>query len=72
MGSTSGGILKQFDIDLNFEKDKGLLRCWGYNITSPFKSSQWEIEPSEWDEKFSPKQPFEEIIECITKIFMQY
>ena len=71
-GSTSGSLLLQFDIDLNFEKEKGLLRCWGYNISSPFKKCQWEIEPSEWDERFSPKQPFEEIIECISQIFMQY
>lgn len=63
---------EQFDIDLFWDKKKGLVRCWGYNIESPSKERSWRVSPSEWDEWFAPSQPMEEIIECVKKIFSTY
>lgn len=66
------GFLRQFDIDLFWDKKRGLIRCWGYNIDSAQNSSDWGISPSEWDEYFSPAQEQPKIIECVANIFMQY
>ena len=67
-----GGSIKQFDIDLFWDDKKGLIRCWGYNIDSPTKKSAWNLNPSEWNEYFSPAQEKTEIIESVVSIFMQY
>jgi hypothetical protein len=64
--------IEQFDIDLFWDKKKGVVRCWGYNIESPTKGRKWIVSPSEWDEWFAPSQPIEEIVECVKRIFMTY
>ena len=64
--------VEQFNIDLNWDKNKGLIRCWGYDIDSTMGQHSWKIQPSEWDELFSPNQKQEEIIECIINTFNQY
>lgn len=66
------GFLRQFDIELVWDKKKGLVRCWGNNIESQQGRSSWDIAPQEWNEYFSPFQDHSEIIDCIVKIFMQY
>jgi hypothetical protein len=66
------GYLRQFDIDVFWDRKKGLIRCWGYDIMSDSKKSAWNIQPSDWDEWFSPIQDTKEIIECIVNVFMQY
>lgn len=63
---------EQFDIDLSFDKEKGLLRCWGYNIDSPMKQKLFIAQPSEWNEYFSPKENDKKIIKCIIKTLMTY
>lgn len=66
------GRVEQFDIDLFWDRKKGLIRCWGYNIESAKSQHSWIIQPSEFDEWFAPSQEPEEIIECVKKIFMGY
>jgi hypothetical protein len=63
---------EQFDIDLAFDKDKGLLKCWGYGIDSPMKQRLFIASPSEWCEYFSPKEDKNKIIKCIIKTLMTY
>lgn len=62
----------QFDIDLFKDKQKGLIRCWGYDIDSDKRKTSWFPSPSEWDEWFSPSQKHKEIIEAVTNCFMTY
>lgn len=66
------GRAEQFDIDLIWDKPKGLLRCIGYNIDSCIGQHSWTIQPAEFNEYFSPHQENDEIIENIIKTFMQY
>lgn len=62
----------EFNIDLTFDKEKGLIKCWGYDINSPVGKRQWNIQPSEWSEYFSPKENIENIIKMISKTFSTY
>lgn len=64
--------VEQFDIHLSFDKDLGILRCWGNEITSPTRQHLWYVQPSEWDECFSPHQKNSEIIECVVNAFSTY
>ena len=66
------GRTERFDIDLVYYKSKGLLRCLGYDIDSSMTKREWRIQTPEWDELFTPKQDFDEICECVIKLFMQY
>jgi len=68
----SASRVEQFDIDLLFDKEKGLIRCWGYDINSPTKGHKWAVQPSEWDEWFAPTQPIDEIVEAIINNLMVY
>jgi hypothetical protein len=63
---------EQFDIDLAFDKEKGLIKCWGYDIDSPMKQREFLPQPSEWFEYFSPKEDRSNIIKCIIKTLMTY
>jgi len=64
--------VEQFDIDLLFDKNKGLIRCWGYDIDSPSNQHKWAPQPSEWDEWFAPSQDLDEIVEAIINNLMVY
>lgn len=66
------GRAEQFDIDIYYDKKKGLIKCTGYNIESTMRTHSWMVQPSEFNEYFSPKQNQEEIIKCIIEMFMQY
>jgi hypothetical protein len=66
------GRAEQFNIDLLWNRNRGLLRCWGYNIDSTMGQHSWKVQPSEWDEWFAPSQDHEQIIENVVKIFMKY
>jgi len=68
----SGLRAEQFNIDLLWDPKKGLIRCWGYDIDSTTRQHSWKVQPSEWDEWFSPTQEANDIIDCISKIFMTY
>lgn len=69
-GST--GRAEQFDIDLVYEPRSGFIRCIGYDIDSSMRQHSWEIQTPEWDERFSPRQDEQDIVECIVKMFLQY
>lgn len=63
---------EQFNIDLLWNRNRGLIRCWGYNIDSPIGQHLWRVQPSEFDEWFAPSQEHDEIIESVIQIFMKY
>lgn len=73
-GGAGGGIkAEQFNIQLTYDPRRGLIRSWGNEVVSPGGCSRsWELNPSEWDELFTPSQPIEEIIEAITTAFSTY
>lgn len=66
------GRSEQFHLDILWDQDKGLIRSWGYPIDSSLRQHTWAIQPSEWDEWFSPRQDKKSIIENIVKSFMQF
>jgi hypothetical protein len=66
------GRAEQFDIDVLWDRNKGLVRIWGYDIDSKVRQHTWNVQPSEFDEWFSPSQPPEEIIEAVVSMFMTY
>jgi len=68
----NGNRAEQFDIDVFWDKEKGLIRCWGYEILSKMSQHTWQPQPSEWDELFSPIQSFDEITKAINTAFMTY
>ncbi len=64
--------VEQFDIHLQYYKESGLIRCWGNEITSPTRQHLWQVQPSEWDEYFSPNQKPSEIVECVMNALYTY
>jgi len=68
----TGSRAEQFDIDLVYYPKQGMLRCWGYDIDSSKRQHSWKVQPSEWDEWFTPTQHKDEIIESISRTFMTY
>lgn len=71
-GAPNSNRAEQFDIDIFFDKQKGLIKCWGYDISSPVKVREFVPQPSEWYEYFSPKESYYNIIKCITKTLITY
>jgi len=63
---------EQFNIDLFWDKNKGLMKCWGYNIDSKMRQHTWTIQPSDFEEWFAPTQDIKKIVECIKIILMTY
>lgn len=66
------GRAEQFNIDMIYYPKRGLLRCMGYDIDSSMRERKFYVQPSEWDEAFSPKDDENVIIENIVKLFLQY
>ena len=66
------GRSEQFNIDLIYYPKRGLLRCMGYDIDSSMRERKFYVQPSEWDEAFTPKDDEDKIIENIVKLFLQY
>lgn len=64
--------IEQFDIHVSYEDKLGLIRCWGNEISSPTRQHLWYVQPSEWDEYFSPNQKNSQIIECIANALSTY
>jgi len=71
-GVPGSSIAMQFDIDLAYDREKGLIKCWGYDIDSPVLKRQLNIQPSEWNEYFSPQEQSRKIIGMIVTTFMTY
>jgi hypothetical protein len=63
---------EQFNIDIQFVESAGLIRCWGYEISSPTKGRKWELMPSEWDEVFAPNQKLEDITFAVVQALKTY
>lgn len=63
---------EQFNINLAYYPEKGLIRCWGNDILSPIKQRLWRLQPSEWDEYYAPSQTNKEIVETIRNAFSTY
>jgi hypothetical protein len=71
-GTPGKSVARRFDIDLTFDKEKGLLKCWGYNIDGQLKKNHFYVQPSEWNEYFSPNENNKNIISMIITTFMTY
>jgi hypothetical protein len=64
--------LEQFSIDMSYDKESGMIRSFGYGIQSPTRQHLWQVQPSEWDEMFSPSQDQKEIIDAVSAAFSTY
>ena len=64
--------MPEFQIHLQNVPNLGLIRTWGNEISTSMKSTEWEIQPSEWDEVFANTQKIEDISENIERIFSTY
>ena len=64
--------VEQFHVHLLFDKNKGLIRSWANDVSSPTNQHTWEVQPSEWDEWFAPSQDFKEISNVIVNALMSY
>lgn len=61
-----------FHIHLFFDRERGLIRCFGNDIDSPTNRHEWSPQPSEWDEHFAPSQSKKEIIQCVIDALSTY
>lgn len=64
--------VEQFHVNLFFDNKKGLIRCWGNEVSSPTSQHKFQPQPSEWDEYFAPTQKIDEVCDCIRDIFLTY
>lgn len=64
--------VEQFNVELFYDKKRGLIRSWGCEVSSPMRQHLWQLMPSEWDEYFSPDQSQEEIREAILNALRSY
>ena len=74
-GSPMGGFTgkaEQFNIDMVYYPKTGIIRSFAYEIDSNPAGPKWQLQTSEWDMNFSPKQDEDEIIKNIVMTFMQY
>jgi len=64
--------LENFQINMNYNPKTGLIRSYGHDVQSPKKGHVWYLQPSEWDEYFSPAQPIQEITNAICAALSTY
>jgi hypothetical protein len=64
--------VNQFNINISFSPETGLIRIFGNDISSKSKGFIWSAMPSEWNEYFSPAQKSEEIEEAIMNALSTY
>lgn len=64
--------LEQFDINVSYKPETGIIRVIGHDISSPIRQHLWEVKPSEWDLNFSPNQSREDIIKMIATTLSTY
>lgn len=67
-----GNRAEQFNIDVFWDKNKGLVKCWGYNIDSKVRQHTWAVQPSEFEEWFAPTQDIKKTVWIIKTILMTY
>ena len=66
-GSGLGFKIEQYQINVFWDKRKGLLRCFGNSIQSPKRYATWSPGSPDWDEHFAPTQSKHEICDAIVK-----
>lgn len=64
--------INQFNVYIEFIKDKGLIRSWGAEHSAPHLLYNYEPQPPEWDEYFSCDQNKNEIVTILENIFKTY
>lgn len=64
--------LCQFDVYTEYMKDEGLIRITGEEIGSSIANWEFQADPSQFQEWFSPAQSFDEIINAILAHFNSY
>jgi len=70
-GGTPRKVL-EFVTHLSFNPQTGMLRSWGNDVSTPMNKTNWEIQPSEWDELFCPSQDKKDITENIVYMLSTY
>ena len=63
---------EEFCIEISFKPETGIVRSFGYEVQSPTRGHVWIPQPSEWDEKFTPSQPIDEIMQQIVASLTSY
>jgi hypothetical protein len=64
--------VEEFNINLQHNPNRGIIRCWGYDVISPMTQHTWKPQPSEWDEIFMPSQSQVEIGEAVVAALSTY
>lgn len=64
--------IEQFHIELDYNPNRGVIRCWGHDVASPTKGHVWLPQPSEFDELYLPTQSPDEICECVAGALSTY
>lgn len=70
--SPNSSRAEQYNIDLIYHEDTGLISCCGYDIVSTSSQRSWEIDIIDFKEWYSPSQDEKKIIKSITTAFLQY
>jgi hypothetical protein len=64
--------VNQFNVYVEFIPHRGLVRCWGAEYSAPHLLYNYDAQPPEWDEYFSPDQNKNEIVTVLENIFKTY
>jgi len=64
-GSGPSNKIEQYQVNLIYNKESGVIRCFGTSIESSKKVAQWSSGIPDWDENFLTSQNINEIISCI-------
>lgn len=63
---------EEFNIDIHHDQQTGMIRSFGYEVSSPVGGHRWDVNPSEWNEQFAPSQPIDEIVQQIVAALTSY
>jgi len=64
--------VNQFNVYVEFIPYRGLVRCWGAEYSAPHLLYNYNAQPPEWDEYFTPDQNKHEIVTILENIFKTY
>lgn len=70
--SPGSARLEAFLIEMHYDPKTGMIRSFGHDVQSPTRGHVWYPQPSEWDERYSPNQPENEIISSIANALSTY
>lgn len=57
--------LDQFQVEVYYDKKAGTIRITGNDLGDKISKHSWKLEPSEFNEFFTPSQPSKDIIDVI-------